>query len=238
MRRPGPGPGFSFGSIIAFNRPVERHTVEFLALDAEDKSQRKFVEVLIAPKFSSESLDYLHTCKNLRVIEYATSSAMCSKDLRYLNGSLLCRIATPNSMTVEPVTDVKVDLERLRGLLEFGLQAISNIKSNAILLVREKDGFYQLLGMGAGQPNRLISTKLAIEKSRETLSHEYTGDPDQLETYIKEEIGKAILVSDAFFPFPDNVELAAEQGVKIISQPGGSLRDDLVLTACNHLASP
>jgi phosphoribosylaminoimidazolecarboxamide formyltransferase/IMP cyclohydrolase len=89
--------------------------------------------------------------------------------------------------------------------------------------------------MGAGQPNRLISTKLAIEKSRETLSHEYTGDPDQLETYIKEEIGKAILVSDAFFPFPDNVELAAEQGVKIISQPGGSLRDDRVLAACNRL---
>ncbi|MDY0094471.1 MAG: bifunctional phosphoribosylaminoimidazolecarboxamide formyltransferase/IMP cyclohydrolase [Candidatus Vecturithrix sp.] len=229
-------PVSAFGSIIAFNRPVERHTVEFLALDAEDKSQRKFVEVLIAPKFSSESLDYLQLHKNLRVIEYATSSAMCSKDLRYLNGSLLVQDSDAKLYDrLEPVTDVQVDLERLRGLLEFGLQAISNIKSNAILLVREKDGFYQLLGMGAGQPNRLISTKLAIEKSRETLSHEYTGDPDQLETYIKEEIGKAILVSDAFFPFPDNVELAAEQGVKIISQPGGSLRDDRVLAACNRL---
>ena len=225
----------AFGSIIAFNRPVERNTVEFLALDAEDKSQRKFVEVLIAPKFSPESLEYLQLHKNLRVIEYDTSAAMCSKDLRYLNGSLLVQDSDAELYSkLEPVTDIKADVERLRGLLEFGLKAISNIKSNSIILVREKDGLYQLLGMGAGQPNRLISTRLAIEKSRETLSHEYTGDPEHLEAYIKAEIGKAILVSDAFFPFPDNVELAAEHGVKIISQPGGSLRDDLVLAACNN----
>ncbi|GAK60065.1 phosphoribosylaminoimidazolecarboxamide formyltransferase / IMP cyclohydrolase [Candidatus Vecturithrix granuli] len=229
-------PVSAFGSIIAFNRPVERNTVEFLALDAEDKSQRKFVEVLIAPKFSAESLEYLQLHKNLRVIEYDTSSAMCPKDLRYLNGSLLVQDSdTELYSKLEPVTDIKADVERLHGLLEFGLKAISSIKSNSIILAREKEGLYQLLGMGAGQPNRLISTKLAIEKSRETLSHEYTGDPDQLEAYIKEEIGKAILVSDAFFPFPDNVELAASQGVKIISQPGGSLRDDLVLAACNRL---
>lgn len=229
-------PVSAFGSIIAFNRPVERSTVEFLALDAEDKSQRKFVEVLIAPKFSPESLEYLQLHKNLRVIEYDTSSAMCPKDLRYLNGSLLLQDSDAELYAkLEAVTDIKPDIEQIRGLLEFGLKAISNIKSNSIILVREKGGLYQLLGMGAGQPNRLISTKLAIEKSRETLSHEYTGNPERLEAYIKTEIGKAILVSDAFFPFPDNVELAAEQGVKIISQPGGSLRDDLVLAACNRL---
>jgi phosphoribosylaminoimidazolecarboxamide formyltransferase/IMP cyclohydrolase len=74
------------------------------------------VEVLIAPKFSSESLDYLQLHKNLRVIEYATSSAMCSKDLRYLNGSLLVQDSDAKLYDrLEPVTDVQVDLERLRG---------------------------------------------------------------------------------------------------------------------------
>ena len=229
-------PVSAFGSIIAFNRPVERNTVEFLALDAEDKSQRKFVEVLIAPKFSPESLEYLQLHKNLRVIEYDTSSEMCPKDVRYFNGSLLVQDSDTRLYSkLEPVTEIKADVEQLRGLLEFGLKAISNIKSNSIILVRKKDGLYQLLGMGAGQPNRLISTRLAIEKSRETLTNEYTGDPVQLEAYIRTEIGKAIMLSDAFFPFPDNVELAAEHGVKTITQPGGSVRDDLVLAACNEL---
>ncbi len=226
----------AFGSIIAFNRPLERKTAEFLFLDAEDKSQRKFVEVMIAPKIEPDALEYLQLHKNLRVIEYDTSLPLCEKDIRYFNGSLLVQDSDLELHSkLEAMTESKPDVEQLRPLIEFGLTAISNIKSNSIILVREKDGMRQLLGMGAGQPNRLISTKLAIEKSRENLSNEYTGDPARLEKYIREEIGNGIMISDAFFPFPDNVELAAEHGVKVITQPGGAMRDKMVLEACNTL---
>ena len=229
-------PVSAFGSIIAFNRLVDRKTVGFLHLDAEDKSQRKFVEVIIAPKFTEESLEYLRLHQNLRVIEYDTSSEMCAHDIRYFNGSLLVQDSdTQLYSKIEPVTQIKPDVEENLALIEFGLKAISNIKSNSILVVREKDGLLQLLGMGAGQPNRLISTKLALDKSRETLANEYTGVPEQFENYIKAEIGKSIMVSDAFFPFPDNVELASEYGVKTIIQPGGSLRDKAVIETCNKL---
>ncbi len=229
-------PVSAFGSIIAFNRPVERKTVEFLYLDAEDKSQRKFVEIIIGPKITDEALEYLKLHKNLRVIEYDTSSGICEKDIRYFNGSLLVQDSDLELHSkLETATEIRPDIDTLRPLLEFGLKAISSIKSNSIILVREKDGCLQLLGMGAGQPNRLISTKLALDKSWETLTNEYAGDPAQLGAYIKEEIGRSIMVSDAFFPFPDNVELAAEYGVKTISQPGGSLRDKAVIEACNTL---
>ena len=134
---------------------------------------------------------------------------------------------------MDAVTQITPDVDAMRPLIEFGLKAITNIKSNSIVVAREKDGLLQMLGMGAGQPNRLNSTKLALERARETLKAEYHGDRDGLDAYITREIGRAVLVSDAFFPFPDNVEVAAMYGVKTIAQPGGSLRDDVVIEACN-----
>ena len=227
-------PVSAFGSIIAFNRPLERRAAEFLLLDAEDRSLRKFVEVIIAPQIPADTLAYLQKHKNLRVIEYDTASAPCPKDLRYLNGSLLAQDADLELATkMEAITENKPEVDLLRPLIEFGLKAVSNIKSNSILVVREKDGVRQMLGMGAGQPNRLNSTKLALERARETLKAEYKGDLGKAESYIQREIGKSVMVSDAFFPFPDNVEVAAMYGVKTIVQPGGSMRDDVVIEACN-----
>ena len=227
-------PVSAFGSIIAFNRPLERRAAEFLLLDAEDRSLRKFVEVIIAPQIPADTLAYLQKHKNLRVIEYDTASAPCPKDLRYLNGSLLAQDADLElASKMEAITENKPEVDLLRPLIEFGLKAVSNIKSNSILVVREKDGVRQMLGMGAGQPNRLNSTKLALERARETLKAEYKGDLGKAESYIQREIGKSVMVSDAFFPFPDNVEVAAMYGVKTIVQPGGSMRDDLVIEACN-----
>jgi phosphoribosylaminoimidazolecarboxamide formyltransferase/IMP cyclohydrolase len=84
--------------------------------------------------------------------------------------------------------------------------------------------------MGAGQPNRLVATRLAIEKAKENLLRELG-----TEELIRKELGKAILVSDAFFPFEDNVELAAEQGIRWIVQPGGSIRDKQVIETANRL---
>jgi len=87
--------------------------------------------------------------------------------------------------------------------------------------------------MGAGQPNRLISTKLAIEKAKENFANEYNGE--NLEEYFKMQFAECFLISDAFFPFADNVEIAAESGIKTIVQPGGSMRDKSVIRKCNEL---
>lgn len=224
----------AFGSIIAFNRKVNLETVQFFQLDNPDKSQRKFVEVVVAPEFTEEALAYLQQHKNLRIIQFDVAVLNTPVDYRYLNGSLLAQDAD-NQLheKMELVTNTPVVMSVEQALIEFGLRAIKTIKSNSIALVRFKDGYAQLLGMGAGQPNRLIATKLAIEKSRENLKNEYTGE--DFEAYVAQELGNAWLISDAFFPFADNVELAAAAGVRKIVQPGGSIRDKSVIAACNDL---
>jgi phosphoribosylaminoimidazolecarboxamide formyltransferase/IMP cyclohydrolase len=93
----------------------------------------------------------------------------------------------------------------------------------------------QLLGMGAGQPNRLIATKLSIEKAKENLDRELGAEAIAAQTYYERELGSAVMISDAFFPFADNVELAAAEGIRQIVQPGGSIRDKQVVEACDNL---
>lgn len=226
----------AFGSIIAFNRPVVLETVQFFQLDNPDKMQRKFVEVVVAPNFSAEALAYLQQHKNLRIIQFDASKLNVKVDYRYINGALLAQ-DTDEILheKLEVVTEKQVDLGVEQSLIEFGLRAIKTIKSNSIALVRFNNGVAQLLGMGAGQPNRLVATKLAIEKSRENLKRAFTGAEADFEAYVAEELAKAWLISDAFFPFADNVELAAAAGVRKIVQPGGSIRDKSVVKACNEL---
>ena len=124
----------------------------------------------------------------------------------------------------------------LVALLEFGLKAVRQIKSNTIVIVRAVDErTFQLLGMGAGQPNRVVSAKLALDRAASNLRDEYLGAPTGVEQYVRDQLGAAILVSDAFFPFPDTVELAANAGVKTVFQPGGSVRDEAVIHRANDL---
>jgi phosphoribosylaminoimidazolecarboxamide formyltransferase/IMP cyclohydrolase len=225
----------AYGSIIAFNQPVVKDTVDFLELKSDDKIKRKFVEVVVAPKFSDDALEYLKQNKNLRIIEYDTESEIHGKDIRYMNGLLLVQDKDKELYSkMDIVTNVNMDVEKDIDLIAFGLKAISSIKSNSIVVVRKKDGYNQLLGMGAGQPNRVTSTKIALEKCSDNLMKEYTGDSEKVSNYIKEELGKAILVSDAFFPFPDNIMVADQYGIKKIIQPGGSIRDKTVIKACNE----
>ncbi len=233
----------AFGSVIAFNEPLQLKTAQFLQLDNKDKSKRKFVEVIISPSFSSDVLDYLKFHKNLRIIEYDISRSSRRFEIKYLCGSLLWQ-DTDNILYKELrlMTDCGFNLESEQGLIEFGLKAVKHVRSNAIVIVREHNsGYYQLLGMGAGQPNRLIATHLAVDKARENLIREYSdnelgSDQKKREDYIKRELGKAILISDAFFPFPDNVEVAADSGIKKIVEPGGSIRDKAVINCCRELS--
>jgi phosphoribosylaminoimidazolecarboxamide formyltransferase / IMP cyclohydrolase len=228
-------PVSAFGSIIAFNKKVELETVEFFELNNEDKSKRKFVEVVIAPAFSDEALKYLQFHKNLRIVEFDPNHCRSESDMKFLHNSLLVQdsdISLHNK--TELVTEKKFDLKKGKKLMEFGIKAMRQVKSNSIVIVREATkGNFQLLGMGAGQPNRLISTSLAIAKATENLTNEFEGE--DIIKYYDEQFGKAILVSDAFFPFPDNVVKAAQAGIRTIVQPGGSIKDKKVIAACNKL---
>ena len=104
-------------------------------------------------------------------------------------------------------------------LLHFGVMVNKNLKSNAIALVGETDGSLSLWGAGMGNPNRLVSTQQAVEKANEN------GHTD---------LKSALLVSDAFFPFRDNIDAANAAGVTQVVQPGGSIRDEEVIAACNE----
>lgn len=232
----GGDPVSAFGSVVAFNRPVDKSTVDFLNLESKDKNKRKFIEVIVAPMYSIGSISYLMYHKNLRIVQYDMNFDHYGYDLRYMNGALLVQDYDEKLYSkMDIVTKNTIDIEWNKDLIEFGLKVVSNIKSNAIAVVREHNGYHQLLGMGAGQPNRVIATKLALDKSCENLKNDYQDDETGLESYIKDELSKAVLVSDAFFPFEDNVELAFEYGIKTIVQPGGSIRDKHIIKKCDDL---
>ena len=143
----------------------------------------------------------------------------------------------PNSgkkLTVGVVTGDEDKALEKASLIEFGLKHVKHVKSNAVCIYREYEpGKYQVLGMGAGQPNRMVSSELAANKARENLRREYLAlNPDATEDEIKkyqaEQLAQCIAVSDAMFPFADGLEKVAESGVKIIVNPGGSVRDNEV----------
>ena len=229
-------PVSAFGSIIAFNTPLTLETACFFELDNGDKSLRKFVEVVVAPKIEPAALEYLRMHKNLRVIEFDVNELNYKTDYRFLNGSLLAQDTDEVLLDkMDSVTAISFDVVGEKALVEFGLRAIRSIKSNSIVIVRKHGGSLQLLGMGAGQPNRLIATKLAIEKAKENVHKELGAQTVSAEAYIERELAGAILISDAFFPFEDNVELAAAEGIRKIVQPGGSIRDKHVFATCDTL---
>ncbi len=219
----------AFGSIIAFNSTLSKETVSFFQLNNPDKSKRKFIEVIVAPKIEPEALEYLSYHKNLRVIEYAPK-AKSNFDMRFVEDTLLCQEKDTQLFKELRCADPSFVLTDARKkMIEFGLKAVKHIKSNAIVIVGEKEGSYYMTGMGAGQPNRLISTQLAISKTKDFIRSE------QGTASVADAMQNLWLVSDAFFPFADNVELAAKENIKYIAQPGGSIRDKSVTETCKQL---
>ena len=196
-----------FGGIVAFNREVDLATAELL--------KPIFLEIVMAPSFAPDALELLRTKKNLRVLRVdMTRSDAVQKQYVSVNGGLLVqdldRFGAPVSAE-QCVTAAKPTPAQLRDLA-FGWKIVGNVKSNAIVVV--KDGM--TLGVGAGQMNRIGSAKIALEQAEKTLSEEGRD--------IRSE--GLVLASDGFFPFDDCVTLAAEYGVKAIVQPGGSIRDE------------
>ena len=196
-----------FGGIVAFNREVDLATAELL--------KPIFLEIVMAPSYAPDALELLCTKKNLRVLRVdMTRSDAVQKQYVSVNGGLLVqdldRFGAPVSAE-QCVTAAKPTPAQLLDLA-FGWKIVGNVKSNAIVVV--KDGM--TLGVGAGQMNRIGSAKIALEQAEKTLSEEGRD--------IRSE--GLVLASDGFFPFDDCVTLAAEYGVKAIVQPGGSIRDE------------
>ena len=198
-------PVSAFGGIVAVNR---RFT---LAIAQE--IGRTFYEIIIAPDYEDEALDLLRKKRDLRILR-ATPPSLAGLDYRRVGGGLLVqeRDDIPDAQ-IEPkaVTQRKPADAEMRDLL-FANRAVKHIKSNAIVFVRDS----ALVGMGAGQPNRVTSVMLAARAA---------GDKAK----------GAVMASDAFFPFPDSIETAAEAGITAVIQPGGSIRDaDAIAAADAH----
>ena len=209
-------PVSAFGGIIAVNRPVTGELASAIRDSKHPTSgQRLFLEIIIAPDFDDEALALLRKSRDLRILRGAFESPDANRwEVRQVVGGVLMQ--TPDQVPdadveLRVVTERKPTKEELADL-RFAWKAVKHVKSNAIVLA--KDG--AIVGMGAGQPNRVTSVFLALRAAGERAP------------------GSA-LASDALFPFPDSIELAAEGGVRAVVQPGGSLRDDEVIAACDSL---
>jgi phosphoribosylaminoimidazolecarboxamide formyltransferase/IMP cyclohydrolase len=201
-------PVSAFGSIIAFTVPVDDAAAEAVS--------SLFVECVVAPSFSSGALEILGRKKNLRVLEGRARWTPGVLDYKRVRGGLLVQQRPPaviddRAWTV-PTKRAPTSLE-LADLL-FAWRAVASVKSNAIVLARNG----ATIGIGAGQMSRVDAAFLAVHKAA-AAGHETRG---------------SALGSDAFFPFRDGVDQAAEAGVRTIVQPGGSVRDTEVIAAADE----
>ena len=229
----GGDPVSSYGSVIAVTMPVDLATAEVL--------KGRFVEALIAPDFMPDALEFLKSkSKDIRLLKLHRPMTLAfeGKVLRQVGGGMLVQDRDVGEEERWVVPTEQSFPEEKRPLAEFGIKVCKHVKSNAIVIVREyKPGQFSLLGMGAGQPNRVDSLKkLAVARARENIrllmehATQYGQNPKEIEQSI---MGESVLVSDAFFPFADNIDAAAEAGIRYIVQPGGSKKDEEVISACD-----
>ena len=202
-------PVSAYGGIVAANRRLDEATASRIV--------EVFTEVVIAPGYDDEALEVLRSKKNLRILTVDAVTASTSRQLRTIHGGVLAQSADagPEPFDGWKVVSQATPDDATLADLRFAWIAAKHVKSNAIVLVKDR----AIVGVGAGQMSRVDSVRLAVEKS---------GD---------RHVG-AVLASDAFFPFRDNIDLAAQAGVRAIVQPGGSVRDDEVVAAADEHGIP
>ncbi|TWU30054.1 bifunctional phosphoribosylaminoimidazolecarboxamide formyltransferase/IMP cyclohydrolase [Bythopirellula polymerisocia] len=206
----------AFGSVLGVNVPVDGPMAEFLA------EPGRFVEAIVAPDFTPEALEVLTTKPkwkaNVRLLKTGTFlPGMGAQVFRQIDGGMLCQTADdlPDETSAwQVLTEAKPSAE-LQADLEFAWAVCRFVKSNAIVLTKDKS----LLGVGAGQMSRVDSVEIAIRKAGKRCQG-------------------SVLASDAFFPFEDSIQEAANAGIAAIIQPGGSRRDAEVIAACNEYGLP
>lgn len=199
----------AFGGIVSFGSPLDTETAKALL--------NTFYEVVVAPAFEEGSLDALKTKKNLRVIEVEPLNKPASfEGPRAIKGTFAGYLFQGE----DSVRETKEHLRLMAGIeaakqsaddILFGLHIIRFIRSNSVILVKDRS----LIGVGAGQTSRIDALEIAIRKA---------GDRAE----------GTVLVSDAFFPFRDSIDRAAEAGIRIIASPSGSVRDEEVVQAAKE----
>jgi IMP cyclohydrolase (EC 3.5.4.10)/phosphoribosylaminoimidazolecarboxamide formyltransferase (EC 2.1.2.3) len=199
----------AFGGVVASNQIIDLATAQEI-----DKTH---YDAIVAPKYAKDALELLERKKSLRLVEvplphHSEWGEESHLDFRHVRGSFLVQTPdffTESELTPRTVTNRQPTEAELSDLL-FAWKAVKGIKSNAIVIAKDKT----LLGMGAGQPSRVVSVELALKRADDRAKG-------------------GVLASDAFFPFTDGPELAIKGGVTAIIQPGGSIRDQEVIDIVN-----
>jgi phosphoribosylaminoimidazolecarboxamide formyltransferase/IMP cyclohydrolase len=200
-------PVSAFGGILIANSTIDKATAEEI--------HKLFCEVVIAPKFDEDALDLLTTKKNRRIL-ILKDSAFDNKLVRTcLNGTLVQDRdhITDSSEHFKTVTEATPNEQQVEDLV-FASKICKHTKSNTIVLAKNK----QLLASGTGQTSRVDALKQSIDKAR----------------HFNFDLTNAVMASDAFFPFPDCVEIADKAGISAVIQPGGSIKDELSINYCNE----
>jgi len=204
-------PTSAFGSVLAFNRKVDNETAKEIVTT--------FVEGVIAPGYDEDALATLKSKKNLRILlldgleDWIANKTFEGIYTRKIVGGLLVqerdiKMITPAELKC--VTEKSPTDDEIKSLM-FAWKCVKHVKSNAIVYAKETE----LVGVGAGQMSRVDSSKIGALKA-------------------EKELKGTVLASDAFFPFRDGIDAAAEVGVTAIIQPGGSIRDEEVIAAANE----
>jgi len=198
----------AYGSIIGINRVVDAELAQLI-------NDTTFVEAILAPDYKEDALEILEQKKNRRILKVGDLSKQDAqvKDIKKISGGFLVQDRNLQELKIDDlkvVSEKKPDKQEMEELL-FAWKTVKHIKSNAIVLTKDK----QTVGIGAGQMSRVDSVKIAVMKSKDRSVDSY-------------------LASDAFFPFRDGVDEAAKAGVTAIIQPGGSKRDEEVIVAANE----
>jgi phosphoribosylaminoimidazolecarboxamide formyltransferase / IMP cyclohydrolase len=197
-----------FGGIVGFNKTVD--------LECAQELKKSFLECIIAPDYTEEALESLAKKKNLRILSYKPDNQESLFDIRTLDMGYLIQekdLMPDDEKDWQTVTDQKPEAKDWSAI-RLSWKLVKYVKSNAIVFANDK----MLLGVGGGQMSRIDSVKIAIQKAADAgLSLE-----------------GSVLASDAFFPFRDGIDIIQKYGVKGLIQPGGSIRDQEVIDACNE----
>jgi phosphoribosylaminoimidazolecarboxamide formyltransferase/IMP cyclohydrolase len=201
-------PESAFGGIIAINRTLDAKTAKAII-------DQQFVEVIIAPNVDADANAIIATKKNVRLLRCGQwQSADYRLDYKRVNGGLLVQDADLQLYdTLDVVTEIKPDQQQMDDMI-FALQVAKFVKSNAIVYARNQ----MTIGVGAGQMSRINSARIAGIKAE----------------HAKLQVTGSVMASDAFFPFRDGIDAAHDAGIRAIIQPGGSMRDDDVISAANE----
>jgi len=198
----------AFGGIVACNYKLNAQIAREVS--------KSFYEVILAKGFEKKALNIIKKKKNIRVIDISKFNYDSKTTLKNFDNSFLLQEKNKivfNKKKLRFVTKIKPSKKEIREI-EFALNVCKFVKSNAIVIVKDQS----TIGIGAGQQNRLDSCKIAVQKAKQFQPHKLTG---------------SIAASDAFFPFTDGINKLINSGIKLIVQPGGSIRDKEVIKAAN-----